>query len=96
MQVGSLVECVHECTNDQTDYVIPIIVREIYTIRWIGTGQCKVTGRLEKAVRLEEIINNTSKDGLEYVYRASYFKEIQSPMSISIDEIIKEPEIIQV
>lgn len=87
MQVGSLVLCV-DVLNCKHGEEAPI-KESIYTIREI----LKVYG--QEAVRLEEIINAPQFYLLtgyaEIAFRIEHFKELQSPMEIDIEYLIKEP-----
>lgn len=82
MQVGSLVVCVN--SNGTHDKVFPLVLSKIYTIREVIKDEhCE-------GVLLEEIINGMYADNEEFGYRADRFRELDTPVSINIEELIYE------
>lgn len=82
MQVGSLVVCIND--KGLHDGVLPVYKDKIYTIR----GVFKYNG--DDGVLLEEIINGMYADGEEFGYRSDRFRELDTPVSINIEELIYE------
>lgn len=97
MKVGSLVECVVQLENwhplhIQNNTQVPI-KGEIYTVRWIGPG--KHPGYEDQTfLLLEEVVNKEIKflsfDPEEPMFAIEYFKEVQPPMKVSIEELMEE------
>lgn len=85
MRVGSLVkytsplEYVNMITPDRA---------EIYTVR--DTCMCVSEQRLQQhlGIRLEEIVNPLDGRGVELVYVAEHFTEIQPPMDDILNELL--------
>lgn len=83
MQVGSLVVCV-KADLDNSPHHKPLVLKKIYTIR----GMFKYDG--EVGLLLEEIVNIQHPSGGEIGYNIKRFRELDTPVSIKIEEFIYE------
>ncbi|MNT95842.1 hypothetical protein D3C72_2378030 [compost metagenome] len=83
MQVGSLVVCV-KSDLDNYPHHKPLVLKKIYTIR----GMFKDDG--EVGLLLEEIVNIQHPKGGEIGYNIKRFRELDTPVSINIEELIYE------
>lgn len=88
MKIGSLVECISHKSEGYPNH-IGLKVGDIYTVRDIV--KCKCGCISPPAIYLEEVINIESGLGQEYGYDIEDFREVQPPMSVSIEEIILQP-----
>lgn len=85
MKVGSLVVCVKPYSGDRG--VQGLVKGKIYTVRDIFMGVEK-----KLVIRLEDLINLRNPfTGNEYGYYPERFRELDTPTSISIEEILEEP-----
>lgn len=83
MEIGSLVVCVDARGVNSTCRAL--VKDRIYTIRNI------IVKNGATGVYLEEIINDCHPiKGFEYGYMIDRFREIDAPISISIEEVTKE------
>ena len=89
MKVGSLVECQCDFSKYSMPFKVPL-KGGIYTVRDIIPCKQGNDGLL-----LQEIINEPSQlfnGNREPSFGSIKFRELQPPMTISIDEILKEPQ----
>ena len=95
MKVGSLVVCVKTFEGDWRGK--PVYKDKIYTIRYIDKGRSWINGKPfyngSTIVRLEEIQNHNVPEfgNTEAGYNIERFRELDTPQSISIEEILEEP-----
>lgn len=86
MQVGSLIECIKPIGRDQQEQdIIGVHIGDINTVSGFGYGGGILLYEVPMPIVLPRGFTGFSFD-------PSYFREVQPPMSISVDEIIKEPE----
>lgn len=94
MKIGSLVELVDDNWNQELKLLLIVngmvypVKNKLYTIRSFNKSGLGVVG-----IRLEEIVNPDFEfvDGIdELAFSAKRFRELMSPLEISIDEIIHE------
>ena len=83
MQEGSLVECIRR-VGDGTD-ILTIEVGTILTVDYFTSRRAFVPVEIKFPVVISPQLIYVGLD-------PSYFREVQPPMTISIDEIIKEPQ----
>lgn len=87
MKVGSLVVCVDDVVPNKW---VKLKKDNIYTIRDVFIGVKK--GIKATGVLLEEITNSKNeRTGRELGYDINRFRELDTPKSISIEEILEEP-----
>lgn len=87
MKVGSLVVCVRGFEGDWE--AKPVFKDKIYTVRELRKDSFG-----DDCITLEEVINkviNYSTGSVEPAYDPSRFRELDTPQSISIEEILEEP-----
>ena len=94
MKVGSLV--VYVANLEYIDMITPDKT-EIYTVREIILSQSIQNMVPHLGIKLEEIVNGTvvfmlGDTKTELTYVADHFKEIQPPMEINLEELLKVPE----
>ena len=94
MKVGSLV--VYVANLEYIDMITPDKT-EIYTVREIILSQSIQNMVPHLGIKLEEIVNGTVAFMLgdrktELAYIADHFKEVQPPMEINLEELLKVPE----
>jgi len=94
MKVGSLV--VYVANLRYIDMITPD-PSEIYTVREIVLSQSIQNIVPHLGVKLEEIVNGTvaymrGDTKTELVYIADHFKEVQPPMEINLEELLKIPQ----
>lgn len=83
MRVGSLVVCVNGFPGDED--CKPVVEGKIYMVRTIDVDVCGTIG-----IRLYEIVNNiNTHNGVEFGYRSDRFRELDTPISISIEEFVR-------
>lgn len=85
MDIGSLVECIANFEETESEVIIPIR-GNIYVVRDILAFEDGL------GVYLEEIINPKKKylDATERAFSIKGFREIQPPMQISIENLVQE------
>lgn len=95
MKIGSLVECIDGYPGAIVDNCYPIAKGDILTVRAIGNDINKCpNGSIDVPIIFHEHINPVCRCGcgVEMVYDARDFRELQPPMDISIESLISEPQ----
>lgn len=98
MQVGSLVECIHDFEKEPyywSNYNINYPVKNsIYTIREVVIRRDK-RNDISHGLLLEEIVNAPQlyTDGMvENAFHVDAFREIQPPMDIDIQQLLPQKQ----
>lgn len=84
MKPGTLVICINAKNSSLGLDWKPLVQDKIYTVRGIGVYM-EFSG-----IYLEEIHNGFNSAGIEFGYKMERFRELDTPLSIGIEEILEK------